>query len=84
MTILGNKKFCYWIPYFPNGPSSTFVPAIVVANEAGYYETDWNWGADRDLAVQIASDLNLKLGYTEADVESIVLSSMSKGKVNHA
>jgi hypothetical protein len=72
---LDGKKFCYYIPASQT-PETGFSPVIVVANESGYYETDYRWGNVKSVAEVSCNRLNDALGLTLDDVTWIISSSM--------
>jgi hypothetical protein len=53
-----------------------FFPCIAVENESGYYRTDWNWGNDGSLARKLCKERNEKMGYSEKDVDAIIVSTI--------
>lgn len=81
---MAKRRMCYYVPHLPNGASvgadsSHFFPGIVFADEAGYYMTDWDWGTDREIAVQCVNELNEKLGVDQDEAALIVAQSMGMG-----
>lgn len=83
---MAERRMCYWLPYIPNGAeqgadSSHYFPGIVYADEAGYYVTNWDYGADRKLAAKCVDDLNARLGVSKDEALDIVLRSMALGRM---
>jgi hypothetical protein len=83
---MNERRMCYWLPYIPNGAElgadpSHYFPGIVYADEAGYYVTDWDYGADRELASSCVDDLNRRLGVDEEEASRIVIASMKRGGI---
>lgn len=79
LPAIAEKKWCYWLPYIPNSPRDDghYYVGIVLAGEAGYYLTDWDYGTDRELAAATVDKMNAtKLQLSSEDVDRIVCSSM--------
>lgn len=72
------KRAVYFINELEREKDGGFVPCIAVDGETGYYRTDWNWGADIELAQKIADEKNEKLGFTPKEAFLIVLGTMRK------
>jgi hypothetical protein len=82
---MAERRMCYWLPYVPNGAElgadpSHYFPGIVFADEGNYYVTDWDYGADRELAARCVDELNQKLGVNKDEALQIVVDSMSLGR----
>ncbi len=73
--LLG-KEAVYFIQESVKNDAGEYVPCIAVKGEPGYYRTDWAWGTDLRTARRIAAGKNEVLGYTQAEVDEIILSSM--------
>lgn len=84
---MSKRRMCYWLPYVPNGSSvkggdpTHYFPGIVFADEAGYYVTDWDYGADRKLAAKCVAELNDRLGVSKDEALDIVYASMALSRV---
>lgn len=86
MMDLTGKRYCYYIP--PDQDPSLhggYVPAIVIADEWGFYplsgdpeqfQTPWLWGMTLKGAEAIAKQRNERLGLTDKDVFEIIASSL--------
>lgn len=74
--IDGAPRVCYGI--FPDvlDVDGGFIPVIFTEGESGYYQTDWNWGTDVEIANALANRHNQKLGLTREDVAEIVKSTL--------
>jgi len=70
------QKRVYMILQTVKNKNGEYIPCIAVENEKGYNLTDWAWGKDFQIAENIASEKNQKMGYTEKEVFQVILSTM--------
>lgn len=81
---ISEKRWCYYVPAIPNGTGSReghYFVGIVVKDQPGYNLTDWDYGTEYELAEKTVLKMNQqKLGLTEDEALTIVLSSMFAGK----
>ena len=54
-----------------------YVPSYVFEGEPYHYPTDWQWGTDRARFEHLVQDYNARLGYTPAEADAIVASSIA-------
>jgi len=83
---LHGKRWCYYVPEDQDPKvHGGYVPAVVVADEPGYYpctgdpkklQAPWVWGKSLTQAEKIAREMNLKHGVSEEEALLIVASSM--------
>jgi hypothetical protein len=70
------KRSVYFLQETARTDDGEYIPCIAVEGERGYYQTDWAWGADKEIAQQICDDKNLNLGFTRKEAALIQLSTM--------
>lgn len=75
-TTQPEKRTAYNILHTVTNDQDEFVPVICIEGESGYHLTDWAWGKDYDVAMEIAKSKNLALGITPREAALIVLSTL--------
>ena len=75
---LDNKKLVCMVQHTVKTDSGEYLCCIVKEGEKGYFKTDWAWGNNFELAQHITDERNQKMGYTEEEVQTIILQSMKK------
>ncbi len=65
------KRTCLYVPWVPNGPNETFIPVLVQEGSRTGKATTFNFGFDREAALNCAQELNFKNGVTIADRDTI-------------
>jgi len=70
------EQFAYYIPFNHYIEGEGYQVAVVKEYESGYYLTDWVWGPTLDDAKKMADVFNRRLGLSDDDVDSIIMSSM--------
>jgi hypothetical protein len=69
-------RMCYMIIETKRAADGGFIPCIAKEGTNGFYLTDWNYGTDLDRAEDAVDELNKRLGLTETDVVTIMLSTL--------
>ena len=73
-----NQKFAFTILDTAKSEDGQYIPCIVKEGEGGYYLTDWTWGKDKRLAVEMAKERNETMGIDEKTALRLVCESMFK------
>jgi len=73
-----DKKFCYFIDQSMRDDNGNYTPVIVIEEEQGYYQTDWNLGSDYTCVQDFVNIRNTRLGLSQDEVDAIVINSMRK------
>ena len=74
--LITDKKFCYFIDKSMIDDNGDYSPVIIVEEEAGYYQTDWNLGSDYTCVQDFINIRNTRLGLSQVEVDAIVISSL--------
>jgi hypothetical protein len=72
------RRMAYLILEGVRAKDGGYVPCMAREGEKGYYLTNWNYGLDKIIAEKCIDNLNRRMGLSEEDVTTIVLSSMGK------
>jgi hypothetical protein len=72
------RRMAYLILEDVRAKDGGYVPCLAREGEKGYYLTNWNYGLDKIIAEKCIDTLNRRMGLSEEDVTTIVLSSMGK------
>ncbi len=75
-----NKRLAYFVSHFERDERG-FIPCIAVEGERGYNRTDWRWDCDFEMATQLATEANARMGINAKDAVVIGLGTMRNGGV---
>ena len=75
-SIIQDRPFAYFIQQTVVDSNGEYIVCVAVEGVKGFWETDWHWGTDLDIAESCATDKNAKLDLTEKDAARIVCSTM--------
>ena len=53
-----------------------YIPCFAVKGETGFYRSDWNWGADKEIAQKLCDERNEVMGLTKKEAMLIQISTM--------
>ncbi|MNR71917.1 hypothetical protein D3C71_25960 [compost metagenome] len=71
------RRACYYIGH--QDDRGHWIPSIVLEDEWGHSPTDWDYGADMQIAEAAVRQVNEARGVSEAEALDIVVSSMAAG-----
>ncbi|MDH5179517.1 MAG: hypothetical protein OEZ39_05280 [Gammaproteobacteria bacterium] len=81
--LTSDKNFCYFIDKSMKDDNGDYHPVIVIEDDACYYETDWNLGRDYTCARDFVDIRNTRLGLSQNEVDTIVISSIRSSIVKN-
>ena len=70
------RRIAYFVLGTEKTPDGAYTVCVAIENEAGFYKLDWGWHCSLAKAKAETQQMNDKLGLTEEEVNSIVISTM--------